>query len=83
MFITPPTGRSLAGISTIPASLPLLLQAPEAGGEFQYVRTFATPMGELNFKGVADVLDGRGTVETLDTSRERWCCSVVGIRCTG
>ena len=45
----------------------LLLQAPEAGGEFQYVRDLQdADAGELNFEGVADVLDGNGTVETLD-----------------
>ena len=45
----------------------LLLQAPEAGGEFQYVRDLRdADAGELNFEGVADVLDGNGTVETLD-----------------
>ena len=45
----------------------LLLQAPEAGGAFQYVRDLRdADAGELNFKGVADVLDGNGTVETLD-----------------
>ena len=45
----------------------LLLQAPEAGGEFQYVRDLRdADAGKLNFEGVADVLDGNGTVETLD-----------------
>ena len=44
----------------------LLLQAPEAGGEFQYVRDLRdADRGELNFEGVGDVLDGGRGVETL------------------
>ena len=44
----------------------LLLQAPEAGGEFQYVRDLRdADQGELNFEGVGDVLDGGRGVETL------------------
>lgn len=45
----------------------LLLQAPVAGGEFQYVRDLRdADQGELNFEGVGDVLDGSRPVETLD-----------------
>ena len=45
----------------------LLLQAPKAGGEFQYVRDLRdADAGELNFEGVTDVLDDRMNVETLD-----------------
>jgi len=45
----------------------LLLQAPAAGGEFQYVRDLRdADQGELNFEGVGDVLDGKRPVETLD-----------------
>jgi len=44
----------------------LLLQAPEAGGEFQYVRELRdADGGEMNFDGVADVLDGAVAPSTL------------------
>ena len=44
----------------------LLLQAPEGGGEFQYVRDLRdADAGEMNFDGVADVLDGAVSPATL------------------
>lgn len=44
----------------------LLLQAPEGGGEFQYVRDLRdADAGEMNFDGVADVLDGSAMPATL------------------
>ena len=44
----------------------LLLQEPEEGGEFQYVRDLRdADEGEMNFDGVADVLDGVVTPATL------------------
>ncbi len=36
----------------------ILLQAPEAGGEFEYVKDLRTP-GNPNFQGVADLYDGK------------------------
>lgn len=45
----------------------LLLQAPEAGGEFQYVRDLRdADSGELNFTGVAAVLDQKRMPEILE-----------------
>lgn len=47
----------------------LLLQAPEGGGEFQYVRDLRdADAGELNFAGVEAVLDGRTAPAPLDVS---------------
>lgn len=47
----------------------LLLQAPEDGGEFQYVRDLRDAnTGELNFDGVKAVLDGRTPPAPLDVS---------------
>lgn len=47
----------------------LLLQAPEAGGEFQYVRDLRdADAGDLNFAGVEAVLDHRTQAEVLDVS---------------
>ena len=44
----------------------LLLQAPKGGGEFQYVRDLRdADAGEMNFDGVADVLDGSAMPATL------------------
>ena len=45
----------------------LLIRAPEAGGVFEYVPALRDAnAGDLNFPGVADVLDGRTTPLTLD-----------------
>jgi len=47
----------------------LLLQAPENGGEFQYVRDLRdADAGELNFDGVEAVLAGRTRPERLDVA---------------
>ena len=47
----------------------LLLQAPEDGGEFQYVRDLRdADAGELNYSGVEAVLDGRKPPELLDAT---------------
>ncbi|WP_169568225.1 2OG-Fe(II) oxygenase [Sneathiella limimaris] len=44
----------------------LLLQAPEGGGEFQYVRDLRdADAGEMNFDGVEAVLNGTTAVSTL------------------
>jgi len=45
----------------------LLLQAPEGGGEFQFVRDLRdADEGELNFDGVEAVLDGRTAPAPLE-----------------
>lgn len=47
-------------------AITLLLQAPEGGGAFEYVKDLRdADAGEMNFEGVADVLDGRTTPEVL------------------
>ena len=47
----------------------LLLQAPEGGGEFQYVRDLRdADGGDMNFSGVEDVLDGRHQPATLEVT---------------
>ena len=47
-------------------AITLLLQAPHSGGQFQYVRDLRdATAGEMNFTGVAAVLDGEATVEKL------------------
>ena len=41
-------------------AITLLLQAPEAGGVFEYVRDLRdAEAGDMNFAGVAELLDGR------------------------
>lgn len=48
-------------------AITLLLQAPEAGGAFEYVKDLRdAEAGEMNFDGVADLLDGRTTPDVLD-----------------
>lgn len=48
-------------------AITLLLQAPEAGGVFEYVKDLRdADKGEMNFAGVGDVLDGHMPVEVLD-----------------
>ena len=48
-------------------AITLLLQAPEGGGVFEYVPDLRdAAAGEMNFQGVADVLDGATPVKTLD-----------------
>ena len=47
----------------------LLLQAPDDGGQFQYVRDVRdADAGDLNFDAVADVLDGRTRPRDLDVA---------------
>ncbi|AOV17031.1 arpA protein [Acidihalobacter aeolianus] len=48
-------------------AITLLLQSPESGGQFEYVRDLRdADHGELNFGGVAKVLDHETGVEQLD-----------------
>ena len=48
-------------------AITLLLQKPQQGGEFQYVRDLRNAdAGEMNFDGVADILDERAPIDTLD-----------------
>ena len=45
----------------------LLLQAPHAGGQFQYVRDLRdSDAGDMNYQGVSDVLDGQMAPTDLD-----------------
>ena len=45
----------------------LLLQAPQDGGQFQYVRDLRdAEAGDMNYQGVGDLLDGRTTPTDLD-----------------
>lgn len=47
----------------------LLIQKPSGGGLFEYVENVRdADKGEMNFDGVADVLDGKTPVKTLDAS---------------
>jgi hypothetical protein len=48
-------------------AITLLLQAPKAGGQFEYVPNLRdSAAGEMNFTGVTDVLDGTSPVQTLE-----------------
>ena len=48
-------------------SIILLLQAPKAGGQFEYVPDLRdSAVGEMNFTGVTDVLYGTSPVQTLE-----------------
>jgi len=48
-------------------AITLLLQNPEKGGDFQYVRSLRyTADGEVNFDGVREVLDGKRNVQDLE-----------------
>lgn len=48
-------------------AITLLLEKPEAGGEFQYVRDVRdADQGEMNFDGVSDILDEKSAIDTLD-----------------
>ena len=48
-------------------AITLLLQAPEGGGVFEYIPDLRdSAAGEMNFAGVADVLDGKTPVQTLE-----------------
>ena len=48
-------------------AITLLLQAPEAGGQFEYVKDLRdADKGEMNFDGVADVLDQKTAPAVLD-----------------
>ena len=43
------------------------LQAPKAGGQFEYVPDLRdSAVGEMNFTGVTDVLYGTSPVQTLE-----------------
>lgn len=47
-------------------AITLLIQAPDAGGTFEYVADLRdADSGEMNFPGVAEVLDGKRQVKTL------------------
>jgi hypothetical protein len=47
-------------------AITLLLQRPEAGGAFEYVKDLRdAEKGEMNFAGVQDLLDGRTSPEVL------------------
>jgi hypothetical protein len=47
-------------------AITLMIQEPEHGGEFEFVREIRNAeRGEMNFAGVADVLDGNCTPATL------------------
>ena len=47
-------------------AITLLLQAPQSGGQFEYIRDLRNAeTGEMNFPGVAAVLDGEAAVEQL------------------
>jgi hypothetical protein len=48
-------------------AITLLLQKPEGGGDFQYIRGLRyTSDGEVNFDGVRNVLDGEREVQNLE-----------------
>jgi Carrier-protein-independent halogenase WelO5 len=48
-------------------AITLMIQAPEAGGDFEYVKDLRdADTGEMNFEGVRKVLDGETTPETLN-----------------
>lgn len=48
-------------------AITLLIQEPEAGGEFEYIRAIRdSDKGEMNFAGVGDVLDGKHVAEKLN-----------------
>lgn len=50
-------------------AITLMIRAPEAGGAFEYVPALRdADNGEMNFDGVAEVLDGRRQVLTLRAS---------------
>lgn len=47
-------------------AITMLIQEPESGGEFEYIRAIRdSGQDEMNFVGVADVLDDRRTPKTL------------------
>lgn len=47
-------------------AITLLLQKPEGGGAFEYIKDLRdAEAGEMNFEGVADLLEGRSTPEVL------------------
>ena len=47
-------------------AITLLLQAPDAGGAFEYVKDLRdADQGDMNFEGVDAVLNGNATVDTL------------------
>ena len=48
-------------------AITLLLQKPEGGGSFEYVKDLRNAdAGEMNFNGVKDVLDHKTVINTLD-----------------
>ena len=47
-------------------AITLLLQAPEAGGSFEYIKDFRdSEVGEMNFEGVGSLLDGSTKPDVL------------------
>lgn len=47
-------------------AITLLIQKPDAGARFEYVRNLRNAdAGDMNFDGVADILDGRSTPQVL------------------
>ena len=48
-------------------AITLLLQKPEGGGAFEYIKDLRdAEAGEMNFEGVADLLEGRRAPDVLD-----------------
>ena len=51
-------------------AITLLLQAPQSGGQFEYVRDLRdAEAGEMNFASVASVLDGEAVIERPTVTR--------------
>ncbi|EPJ46333.1 MAG: hypothetical protein OFPII_21480 [Osedax symbiont Rs1] len=50
-------------------AITLLLQAPEAGGQFEYIEDMRdADAGDMNFSGVTKVLDGHVDIKTLSAT---------------
>jgi hypothetical protein len=54
-------------------AITLLIQAPEQGGKFEYVKDLRTSSGDNNFDAVAAVLDGSTQPETLELEAGTLC----------
>ncbi len=49
-------------------AITLLIEKPKGGGEFEYIRDLRdADAGEMNYQGVADLLDGKAKVQVLPT----------------
>lgn len=49
-------------------AITLLLQQPDKGGEFEYIRSLRyLPNGDVNFEGVREVLDGERAVQGIES----------------